>query len=101
MMTCSNSTYFYFYAHTRKGLPRVPDSAVSLSKLRREGSFSSDSDLERLLSKIKRPRVTKRLFRPSIITVSDLESSDGATPDFGSRHKTAKDKVIKPLMVEK
>ena len=79
----------------------MPCHAMSLSKFsRRDDSSpsSSDSELECLLSKIKRPRVRKRLFRPSsaVITVGSDSSSDGdfkAYPEIGA-HNT-KDKVIK------
>ena len=108
--TKRNDGPFQFHLH-RSFLMRMRERdclvfliAMSLSKFRRDGSSSSssDSDLERLLSKIKRPRVRKRLFRPSVyITVSDSESSDGAAaPDFGPHQKTAKDKVIKLLVVK-
>ena len=78
-------------------------AAMSLSKFSRRDSSpsSSDSELERLLSKIKRPRVRKRLFRPSsaVITVGSDSSSDGdfkANPEIGT-HKT-KDKVNKVIL---
>ena len=76
---------------------------MSLSKFSRRDSSpsSSDSELERLLSKIKRPRVRKRLFRPSsaVITVGSDSSTDGdfkANPEIGT-HKT-KDKVNKVIL---
>ena len=75
---------------------------MSLSKFSRRdsSSSSSDSELERL-SKIKRPRITKRSFRPLsvVITIGSDSSSDGdfkAYPEI-STHKT-KDKVIKVIL---
>ena len=63
----------HFHAHIAHAqLPSTLTSIMSLSKFSRlSGSSSDDSDLEQLLSQVKRKRARRRLFRATALMKDD------------------------------